>query len=234
MNEQNLLELIKKGESISLEFKECRNDLNRDVYETVTAFLNRHGGSILLGVNDRGKLIIERDQVRTENSNKPHGFGLIDPESFTPFPKNPVIAQFFREIGRADELGSGVRKMMKYCKAFGGADPELIEGDIFKIIIKTPNINSETSVSRQESGQRSRLESRPESKLAEKVLSILDNKELSKSDIAKRLGHKTVSGELKQQIKHLLSVDYIEMTIPDKPSSRLQKYRITEKGRSIL
>ena len=60
------------------------------------------------------KLIIERGQVRTENSNKPHGFGLIDPETFSPFPKNPVIAHFFREIGRADELGSGVRKLMKY------------------------------------------------------------------------------------------------------------------------
>ena len=27
--------------------------------------------------------------------------------------KNPVVARFFHEIGRADELGSGVRNMMK-------------------------------------------------------------------------------------------------------------------------
>ena len=85
------------------------------------------------------KLIIERGQVRTENSNKPHGFGLINPETFTPFPKNPVIARFFREIGRADELGSGVRKMMKYGKAYGGSDPELIEGDVFRMIVKYPD-----------------------------------------------------------------------------------------------
>jgi ATP-dependent DNA helicase RecG len=82
------------------------------------------------------KLIIERGQVRTENSNKPHGFGLINPETFSPFPKNPVIARFFREIGRADELGSGVRKLMKYGKVYGGSDPELVEGDIFRIIVK--------------------------------------------------------------------------------------------------
>lgn len=91
------------------------------------------------------KLIIERGQVRTENSNKPHGFGILNPQNFTPFPKNPVIARFFREIGRADELGSGVRKMMKYCKAFGGADPELIESDIFKIIIKTPETDQDAT-----------------------------------------------------------------------------------------
>lgn len=85
------------------------------------------------------KLIIERGQVRTENSNKPHGFGLINPETFSPFPKNPVIARFFREIGRVDELGSGVRRLMKYGKTYGGSDPELIEGDVFRIIVKYPD-----------------------------------------------------------------------------------------------
>lgn len=84
------------------------------------------------------KLIIERGQVRTENSSKPHGFGVLNPATFTPFPKNPVIASFFQQIGRADELGSGMRKLVKYGKAYGGADPELIEGDVFRMIVKVP------------------------------------------------------------------------------------------------
>lgn len=88
------------------------------------------------------KLIIERGQVRTENSNKPHGFGTLNPENFTPFPKNPVIASFFRQIGQADELGSGMRKLMKYGKVYGNADPELIEGDIFQIIVKVPDYSA--------------------------------------------------------------------------------------------
>lgn len=88
------------------------------------------------------KLIIERGQVRTENSNKPHGFGALDPANFTPFPKNPVIGAFFREIHRADELGSGMRKMVRYGKAYGGADPQLIEGDIFRIVVKVPEFGA--------------------------------------------------------------------------------------------
>jgi ATP-dependent DNA helicase RecG len=48
----DLQALIKQGEGISVEFKECRHSLNRDVYETVCAFLNRHGGNLLLGVGD--------------------------------------------------------------------------------------------------------------------------------------------------------------------------------------
>ena len=52
----DLKALIKQGESISVEFKESRRTLNRNVYATVCAFLNRHGGTLLLGINDAGKV----------------------------------------------------------------------------------------------------------------------------------------------------------------------------------
>ncbi len=79
------------------------------------------------------KLIIEEDRVTTENWNKPHGSGNIDPSNFSPYPKNPVIAKFFKELGRVDELGSGVRNIFKYSRLYSGnAKPVFIENDIFK------------------------------------------------------------------------------------------------------
>jgi ATP-dependent DNA helicase RecG len=89
------------------------------------------------------KLIIGRENVITENAKRAHGIGLINTKNFSPFPKNPKIARFFREIGRADELGSGVRNIYKYTPVFSnGKQAELIEDDIFKIIIPLPEVEN--------------------------------------------------------------------------------------------
>lgn len=52
-----------------------------------------------------------------------------------PNQKNPKISAFFRTIGLADRLGSGVRNLFKYSKLYSGADPEFKEGDVFRIIV---------------------------------------------------------------------------------------------------
>jgi ATP-dependent DNA helicase RecG len=49
---QRILDLIKSGEGMTIEFKESRNKLNKNIYETVCSFLNRLGGDIILGVDD--------------------------------------------------------------------------------------------------------------------------------------------------------------------------------------
>ncbi len=92
------------------------------------------------------KLVIEADRLFTENSNKPNDLGLINPKSFSPFPKNPTIARVFREIGWADELGSGVRKLYRYCRLYCGQDPELMEDDIFRFSLSLVGAMQETPV----------------------------------------------------------------------------------------
>ena len=54
------------------------------------------------------KLVIERDKITTENANLAHGHGNLNLKTFRSFAKNPPISKVFREIGLADELGSGM------------------------------------------------------------------------------------------------------------------------------
>jgi len=62
-----------------------------------------------------------------------------------------------------------------------------------------------------------------------KVLKYLKNENLSSAELVQRLGLKSLSGGLKSAIKHLLEIQLIELTIPDKPKSPNQKYK-TKKG----
>jgi len=81
------------------------------------------------------RFIIEKDKMFTENANRAVTGGVITPDNFQPNPKNPIIAAFFRNIGLADELGSGVRKLYHYVPRYSSKPPEMIDGDVFRVIV---------------------------------------------------------------------------------------------------
>ena len=81
------------------------------------------------------KFVIEKDRMYIENANRAVSEGVITINNLEPNPKNPIIASFFRNIGYADQLGSGVRNLFKYSRYYSGQTAEFIDGDIFRIIV---------------------------------------------------------------------------------------------------
>ena len=55
--QQHLKRLLSMGEGIRVEYKEARNTLPANLFETICAMLNRDGGDILLGVDNDGQAI---------------------------------------------------------------------------------------------------------------------------------------------------------------------------------
>jgi len=53
---------------------------------------------------------------------------------------------------------------------------------------------------------------------------------LSKAEIARSIGKEKVDGQLNKEVKALLEKGFIKYTLPEKPNSRMQKYRLTERG----
>lgn len=66
------------------------------------------------------------------------------------------------------------------------------------------------------------------------VLSALATKPLSANELVIRLNLHSKTGAFKRSIKYLLEAGNIEYTIPGKPNSRLQQYRLTDKGWVLL
>ncbi|PKL62800.1 MAG: ATP-dependent DNA helicase [Methanomicrobiales archaeon HGW-Methanomicrobiales-2] len=67
-----------------------------------------------------------------------------------------------------------------------------------------------------------------------RVLWLLAVAPRSKAELSRGLGQKEISGQLNKIVRQLLTNLMIEYTIPEKPGSRYQKYRLTEKGRAAL
>ena len=161
------------------------------------------------------KLIITADRVTTENGNNARSYGVIDLDDFSPYPKNPVIAGVFKEIGWAEELGSGVRNMKKYSQIYSGKLPEFEDGDIFRTTIFLNNGEENLKIG-EVTG-----EVTGEEKLLEKekkvYVLIKDNPQILRRDIIKQSGYSknTVDGI----IKSLKEKGYIKGRTSDRGGS---------------
>ena len=193
------------------------------------------------------RLIVEYGRVVTDNPSRPHGFGVLDPDTCVPYQKNLVLSAFFREIGRADELGSGMRKMMLYGKRYGGADPEPIEGDNFRMIISIPEFGENPAnpvrvvrrdphsdvEAEQVTGEVTGEVTEEVTGEVTRLLRVISG-DLKRIEIQRRLGLKHEDHFREAYLLPSLRMGLIEMTVPDKPNSRLQKYRLTARGQQWL
>ncbi|MFA6569136.1 MAG: ATP-binding protein [Victivallales bacterium] len=138
--------------------------------------------------------------------------------------RNPLIADLLRRIQMVESWGRGMPFILK-------EEPKVQFKEVAKIFIASfprPSFNEPEAI-RAESGAESGAESALQS-----LLSVLDGNVLSMVEISLALKRKTISGSMKRRIRSALADALIERTISDRPNSRLQKYRLTEKGRNIL
>lgn len=67
-----------------------------------------------------------------------------------------------------------------------------------------------------------------------RIVAMLEKQPLAKSEIANCLGKEKPTRYLNELMRKLLNEDLVEYSLPEKPNSRLQKYRLTSKGEKML
>ena len=177
------------------------------------------------------KLVIERDKITTENANLAHGHGNLNLKTFRPFAKNPPIAKVFREIGLADELGSGMRNSYKYTKMYSGGEPVFTEADIFTTIIPLSEAATDTVGPFTQDTPQVTPQVTPQD-LDQRLAELIEFCGIprSKREIMDYLGLTDSKNFRERYLVPLLNAGKIEMTIPDKPNSRKQKYKKVNSG----
>ena len=140
----------------------------------------------------QAKFVIEKDRMYTQNANRASWEGLITPENMEPNPKNPIIASFFRNIGLADRLGSGVRNLFGYSKFYSGRDPIMQEKDIFTITVPLKGMEEEDTRKREDGTLNETLNTLNgtlNETLKDRILNLVKtNAFINQSAIAKELG----------------------------------------------
>lgn len=86
------------------------------------------------------RITIDNEGIRTRNASRALFAGPVTLDSLDPTPKNPIIANFFTQMGRSEELGSGTRSLYKFSRLYTGKDPVLEDGDQFIAFVPAPPV----------------------------------------------------------------------------------------------
>ena len=227
---------MKRDENQTVEYKESWND---KYLEWICGYAN-YGSEVHIdiyddrlevvspgGMFDGGMPIQERGNPRAVGSSR----------------RNPIVADIFNRLDFAERRGSGIGKILDaYDLPLAnpcGRKPSFVSDTFFRTVLPnlTYGLTKEELVSFAET--RSTPNSRtPNSRHGigrnlERVILALDH-ERGSSELVKILGIKNRTDLYMRFLLPAMQQGLIEYTIPNKPNSRLQKYRITAKGRKEL
>jgi predicted transcriptional regulator len=132
-------------------------------------------------------------------------------------PADPLLARPMYLFGTIEQVGTGTEMIVEKCIEKGLKKPEFIQEVDFSAILYRPNVENEKQVSTQ----------------VKKLLQVFNENANTSHNLMQLLNLRERGTFFRNYIQPALKLGLIEMTVPDKPNSRLQKYRLTEKGKDL-
>ena len=146
-------------------------------------------------------------------------------------PHNPLIAEPMYLTKYIERMGTGIRDMIRRCRKAGLKEPEIrIDGGSWVLTIRRKKADSEARLapSRHQVGTRLALSGHQVSILRKCLMTS------PIGDLMEIIGRTDRTKFRNQVLKPLLEGGFLQMTIPEKPTSSKQRYQTTEQGRIVL
>ena len=142
--------------------------------------------------------------------------------------RNRVLAPIFKDLGLIESWGTGIQRIRREAKDHGNVRLVFQEvGNAFQVQFVKTNVTAQVT---REVTTEVAMEVTTEVSADVRLASVLDG-EMSRRQIMVRLGLRNEEHFRKVYLIPALESGLIERTIPDKPRSSKQKYRLTDKGR---
>ena len=139
-------------------------------------------------------------------------------------PRNPLLFSMLYRMEVVEHIGSGIRRIRELCREYGVDEPIIEVSDSWvTTIFSRPSGRLGDQVGTKSGPSRDQV------KILREALM-----ERSITELMEVVGRSNRTKFRDQVLRPLLEQNWIEMTIPDKPRSSRQKYRLTVKGREIL
>ena len=139
-------------------------------------------------------------------------------------PGNPLLAEPLYLTKYIERMGTGTGDMIERCRNAGLAEPEFTLPDGFVATIRRKPKRAFESVGGKATGEVTG---------EVRKLVLVCRQPMTRRKLQAALSLKGEENFRKLYLVPALEAGYIEMTIPDKPKSRLQKYRLTGTGKAL-
>ena len=151
-------------------------------------------------------------------------------------PGNPLLAEPLYLVKYIERMGTGTGDMIRLCREAGLREPEFTQRDGFVTTVwrEVPE-SGRLAVTQPVPPHVTPPVTPPVAPAVVVLMRLIEaSGKLGSSDIRRMLGLKDRAHARERYVKPSLEGGWITMTIPDKPNSRLQQYRLTPQGEAYL
>lgn len=146
--------------------------------------------------------------------------------------RNRRIGEFLKELDLTEGRGTGIPKILRAMKANGSPPPEFRTDDDHSFFATVLPIHPDAKAAAADLRGNLRGDLRGPTPQVEAVVAALDG-EMTRQELQSALKLADREYFRKSHLAPALEAGLVEMTLPDKPNSRSQRYRLTAAGRRL-
>ena len=146
------------------------------------------------------------------------------------FPTNPRLAELMYLAGYIERFGTGTGEIFRLTKEAGLKEPEFDFTGGFNIIIWRPSAITTPQAPHKHPTSTGQVQDKYKTSREIEGLLLKLNGEMNRLQIQEKLGLKGRDNFIKNYLQPAITEGFVELTIPEKPNSPKQSYRLTEKG----